>query len=106
MSKKSKKKKHIYTYEERTAAKSAVIDQAKRFNFRLAFTMLGIFVLLAGIYALCIHQEAKIWAKIFLPAERNGMTQLTSMYMIQKTGNKCVYLIVFSTMKMAVTHAE
>ena len=55
MSKKSKKKKHIYTYEERTAAKSAVINQAKKFNFRLAFTMLGIFVIMAGIYALCIH---------------------------------------------------
>lgn len=58
---KKNKKKHIYTYKERVAAQSAVTEKAKRFNYRLAFTMVGIFVILAGAYALCLYLRF-VWA--------------------------------------------
>ncbi len=61
MAKKHKKKKRIYSYEERTAAQNAVTDKVKHFNFRLAFTMLGIFAILAGVYALLLRLRF-LWA--------------------------------------------
>lgn len=58
---KKKKKKRVYSYEEAADAKQALKDSARRFNWRLALLMLGIFLVLALLYYILLRMRV-LWA--------------------------------------------